>query len=400
MSLKQRNKTAKAERPKKEKKPKKQRIPSRFMPAFYDCMTVEVVGFNQTRLLKRLAEAEIGVKNIEKIANNRMKLRLRKKDSAKTFAILSDMCYNYSVVEYDGIFAYLKSALCRVGIIVGTLACMACSFVMSGFVMKVEISDLERIGKLELISYLKESDVGVGSRISTLDRDEIRKTVNAFEGVAESSVEIRGTTLVINVIERDESSVASEPKQLITSRYDATVTRVVCSGGTAKVSRGQIVKCGDVLIEGALYDQMGEKLKDVPAEGIVYGKVVKNSTRLVSLDAYKYERTGKSKRMTALGVFGLNIGKLDSPFDSFESVTESSELSAFLPIKVNQITYYETAVMDVDRSLEELVKSLEEEALSAFLTSSEEMRATSHVTALGENVYRIDTFVEAEIIIS
>lgn len=409
MSLKLKNKSAKAPRPTvkkqkprpiKKKKPEKPRVKARFSLSLCDYMTVEVTGFNQTKMLKRLTDEGIKVTNIEKIANNRMKLRLEKKDSEKTFAIFSDMCYNYSVVEYDGVFAYLKSAVKRVGIIVGTLACMACSFVLSGYVMRVEIGDLERIGKLELLSYLKEENIGVGSKISSLDRDEIRRVINAYEGVAESSVELNGTTLKINVIERDVSGEAPEKKQVILSRYDATVTRVVCSGGTAKAQIGRIVKRGDVLIEGALYDQAGEKLKDVPAEGIVYGKIVKNSTRLVSLDAYEYARTGKQKRVTSLNVFGLEIGKLRSPFETFESETHESELSAFLPVKVKQVTYYETSALSLDRSLEELVKSLEDEALRSFLDSAKELSATSHVTDLGENVYKIDTYVEAEIIIS
>ena len=387
-------------REKRVKAVKRASVPVYFKASLTDCVTIEIIGFNQVRLLARLAEEEISVLGLERSGSRVMRLRVRKKQSKKTFAICESMCYTYSVVARDGVFSYLYANARRAGVAVGALLLAALTFFLCGFVMRIEINDLSGIGRLELISYLKENDIGVGSRISALDREEIRRTVNAYDGVAESGVEIRGNTLVINVVERDSSAAEEEKRAAIASLYDARVTRVICSGGTSRVEVGQIVKKGDLLIEGALYNQEGEKLTDVNASGTVYGTVVKNKKYVVSTEAYTYRRTGNKKTVTTLGFMGLKIGKSVSPFAFYESETTEAALSALLPIKVKRTVFYETEVVREERKPEELAEFYKQKEMEEFTAAAENIKTSAHIEALAPGLYGISVYVEAETVIS
>lgn len=384
----------------KKRKKKKEHVPVYFRMSLTDCVTLEINGFNQTRLLKELTDGGVKIAGIRRFGSGRMHIRIRKKQREKTFAICESMCYTYSVVSRDGFFAFFSGNLRRAGIVVGTVLCAACTFFMSGFVMKIDVNGLENIAKTEFLTYLSESGLEVGSRISALDREEIRKVVNDFEGIAESGVEIKGTTVVINVVEREETFPRVELKPQLISRYDARVTRIICSSGTAKVKTGQIVKKGDTLIEGAVYDQNGESLDFPGALGVVYGQVVYSQTFTVTADAYVYRRTGNKKTVTTFSVAGLKAGKNKSPYASYESVTTVRTLSGFLPVKVEQTVYYETEAVKEERSVKEITASCVDEALMQFTGPDENLYYKTHVEELCPGTYNVSVYIEAETIIS
>ena len=382
------------------KKEKKKRVSAYFNLSLADCVTLEINGFNQTRLLKELSDGGVKISGIRRYGSNKMQIRIRKKQREKTFAICESMCYTYSVVSYDGLFAFFLGNIRRVGVVFGTVLCALGTFFLGGFVMKIDVNGLENIPKTEFLSYLDENGLDVGSRISALDRDEIRKIVNGFEGIAESGVLIKGTTVVINVVERDETSPRIELKPQVVSKYDARVTRIICASGTAKVKAGQIVKAGDTLIEGVIYDQNGESLDFPGAAGVVYGKVVYSRTFTVTADAYVYRRTGDKKTVTAFSIVGLKLGKNKSPYASYESVTTLRTLNGFIPLQVEQTVYYETEAVKETRSVEEITQSCVDEALMEFTGPDENMIYKTHVEELCPGTYNVSVYIEAETLIS
>lgn len=141
-------------------------------------------------------------------------------------------------------------------------------------------------------------------------------------------------------------------------------------------------KKGDLLIEGALYNQEGEKLTDVNASGTVYGTVVKNKRYVVSTEAYTYRRTGNKKTVTTLGFMGLKIGKSVSPFAFYESETTEAALSALLPIKVKRTVFYETEVVREERKPEELAEFYKQKEMEEFTAAAENIKTSAHIEAL------------------
>ena len=108
------------------------------------------------------------------------------------------------------------------------------------------------------------------------------------------------------------------------SDYDATVTRIIMRSGTATVARG------DMLANGDVYSTSGELLYTADCDAEIYGKVSVTFSADVSRAAVEYRRTGKSSKKTVFGLFGHSIGKVKSPYASYETVAHTANYDARL----------------------------------------------------------------------
>ncbi len=360
---------------------------------------VEIVGFNQPRLLSALKSEGVAFFALNKNSAQTMRLSILKKDCVKTFAICNRMCYNYVIVGTEGVLPCIKASVRRVGVLVGALMLCALTAFSGSLILDVKVEGLESITRAEMLAYLKANGVSRFAPKSKVDADAVKLKVNAYDGVAECTVKLDGSTLTVTVIEREHTADIPTPKPLIVSRYDARVTRIVAREGTPTVKCGDIVKIGQTLIEGVAYDQNGEVLVSTPADGEVYGSIALARTFTVSADEMVYRPTGRKATRTQLNVFGKSIGKLQSPFEHCTAVTRTSELNAFLPVSVTQITYSETERITLTRDANEIADELKKEVLSEYVGASE-VAVDAHVKALSANTYQITVYLQAEILIS
>ena len=384
----------------KQRKVRKEALPSAFSFSIYTYITVKIEGFNQPKLLYELAKSGIRVKKVQKSSQKSMTVRILRKDGVKTFAICEKLCYNYEVVGRDGLFAYFLGKLGRAGIVAGTLACAALTFLYGGTITRVEVSGLESISRSDFIETLAENGYGVGARANKIDRDDVRKFVNSIDGIAECGAEIRGNTLIVRVIERDRSS-ASHGGKAVVAAADAVITRVVCKSGTPKCKSGEVVKKGSTLIEGILYDGEGNPIAETTADGEVYGTTVTAVTKIVSTAAYGFERTGKKSVKTSVS-FGkfFTIGNGVSPFVSFETVTRENTITALLPIRFTRTEFFETAKIPNSRTIDEIAEEVRENAEREFTETASAIKSTAHVTEIATDLYEIRVLVTAETLIS
>ncbi len=362
-------------------------------------LTVLVTGCNQVKLLNALKKQGIRIKNVSKSDFSHMHITIEKKDRVKTFAILERMCYTYSVEVYHGIGKVVKTATRRIGVLVGAMLVAAIAIVSSMVVTSVEINGASATVRSLVAARLKENGTNVGKPLYSINRDEIRKSVNAVDGVAECSVKIDGTRLILTVIGRTVESENQPQWTAVVARQNAIVSRVVCRSGTAGVKAGDVVREGQTLIEGALYDAEGKLVKSVVADGEVYGTAFEYKRYLLSSSKIEYERTGKSKTVTTLGLFGLKIGKDKSPFARSESVTEVSVINALLPIKVTRTVFYETEMRKTELTKEELIRLAEEKAKEETF-GGETATVKSNARQLSNGTYEISVYVEKEGLIS
>ena len=357
---------------------------------------IKVTVFNRARLFNALARENIHIKSVISITSNQFIIIIYQKDYAKTFAICNRLCYNCIVVGYIGLFCWLKSKLNRVALIVGTLTVAVLFFVANFFLLDVKITGTETIAKTEFLSYLKNKGIKSGLPLTAIDRDYVKMVVNSFDGVAECSVKVVGHTLYVHVAERDKTVPKPLTAQNLCSRFDATVTRIVCESGTTKVNIGQRVKSGEMLIEGKLYDQNGQELMDVTASGKVYGKVTKKRVFITSLNSYSLSRTGKSKSFTQLRLWGITLGKVQSPFINYESERTQSFLP-LLPIKVERTVFYETERKEIQTTRESLVEKCTTTAQSEFICDTDEnTEIKTHVRELSQTEYEITVYMTTE----
>lgn len=354
------------------------------------------VSGDKTSVAARLSAAGITVSDLRAVGG-KTRFKIRKKDMPKAIAILDEMCYNYDAGEKYGMGRRMAFWLSRAGLLLGAVASVAGLYISYGYVWRIEIDGNEKLSAAAIESALNSVGVRVGRKKSDI-APIAPSALDGLEGVADASCEISGTTLYVRVLEAKDY-VAHGRNGAYVSDYDATVTRIIMRSGTATVARGDIVKRGDMLANGDVYSTSGELLYTADCDAEIYGKVSVTFSADVSRAAVEYRRTGKSSKKTVFGLFGHSIGKVKSPYASYETVAHTANYDVLIPLYVTTYTFYETAPVEVERDIDEV-------ACDYAAAKIEEMNFVGdfeysyNVTQSVAGLYSVHVFLSGEALIS
>ena len=357
-------------------------------------LTLEIEGYNRPKLLKSLTEKGIIVKKMRILDAKTTQIIIFYKDSEKTFAICQELCYTYRVRSSSGALKFLRTNLKRWGIIVGIALSIALTVFLSGFVQSVEIVGNETVSERELVLLLNGNGLGVGSRITTDVKENATALVRSHERIADCAVSVKGCKLIVSVIEREQPLSPSPERNSVVSSYDAVVSRVICSSGTAKVKSGDIVRRGEELIEGATYSTNGEERYEVCAKGTVYGIVTHQKTEIITENAKTLKRTGRKSVNTTFSIFGLTLFPAKSPYALYEKTEQTRSLFG---IKTTSTTFFETT--EEIKSKEEQIEEFKERTLLEFF-GGEIKEVKTLVVPINSDAFKVTVYVLTERIIS
>lgn len=366
-------------------------------------LTVEV-DLSPARLVNELNRQGIPTRAVVK-KEGCTRFTVDKTYSRKTFAFFDEMCYTYKVVSSGGALERCKRSLWRLGAVVGLLAFFGLYVYLGGFIWRVEVSGQEYLSAKTIAERAAALGAGRGVRANRIDPAALETALRAGDGILECSVEIRGVTLKISVMEDTRYHAPEEEGRAdIVSEYDAEVTRVVCERGTPRVKAGDRIAAGAVLIEGASYSTMGDDygnpilLEEYRARGTVYGKTVLAKSIVIPETSVRLTRTGAVKRKTVLSLWGMRIGKVDSPFELYETERRVKRLEP-IPLAVETVRFYEVCAQSVeadpDARIAELTAELESQAELKGGTAGN----VTHTVRHENGMYTVSVYVEAEIIL-
>lgn len=362
---------------------------------------INAQGFNHARLLDALSAAQINVYNFTRGEKSReFAFCVQKKDLRKTFAILDEMCYNYTVAGFSRYKGFGVGLLRRLGLIAGALAFSAVIAFSRGFVWRINIEGNESVPDKVIENTLAAHNIKVGSRLSRFDSRALETALREIDGIKLASVRLSGTTVRVEVFESDQIAPPLNYSDVdILSEYDATVTRIITREGTALVEVGQHVFKGAPLIGAHRVDEEGNKIPS-RASGKVYGAVA--FTKSVTVATEWYERVPVwVKNYTVLGFFGLNIGKKPPNGAGYEIEETTQKLNVFLPVKVKSYKVTKTEMRKFTATVDELAQKTEDKIVTEFIDSrvTSGLKVSRTVRELGGGVYRVNVFIEAETLI-
>lgn len=359
-------------------------------------------GFNHAKLMSALQAQAVHASDYTRLSGREFTFAVAKKDLRKTFAILEDMCYTYSVADVSRVAKTARTALWRLGFAVSLLVFSVLVAFSRGYVWRLEITGNQAVPDKVIENALADHNIAVGKKLSAFDADALSAAVRAVDGITLASVRRVGTTVYVEVFESDPAAppLPSSNSDIV-SRYDAVVTRVIARQGTALVKAGDNVFAGTPLI-GAYRKNSEEGAEPLPgpASGIVYGKVAFTYSQTVATEWW--ESVPKStRRRTRLRLFGLTIGKKPKSEAGAEVVETERKFNVFLPISVitSRVTVFERQKRTAD--IEDLAQKAQDEALAAFIHGEQTSGFTAHRTVrdLGGGLYRVNVFIEAEMVI-
>ncbi len=290
-----------------------------------------------------------------------------------------------AILQRHGLPFFMPLLRKRKIFILGLLLCISFWIFSSFFIWDIELSGNYQITEDVFLSYLKSNDVTVGMRKKELDIEELEKGIRRqFPVITWTSARLDGTKLLIQIKENDTPSVLPEEpaeggKDLV-APFDGKIVSMIVRSGVPKVSIGDEVTEGTVLVEGKIpvlnEDSTPREYQYVSSDGDIVMEHAVTHEETLPFDHIEKEYTGRTKVK-----YFLRIGNLEwrmeeeQPFSVYDSVIREKIPVLFqklsIPVMAGSITHREYVNVEHTYSEEE-AKSLLSQKIREFFLSLEE----------------------------
>lgn len=352
-------------------------------------IAVECGGMRCVRALYRQA---IRLEKVRFCASGSVKFTIKACDKAKTFAILKNLCYNYSVVWDATVFSLLKSAWLRSGLFAGIAVCIAFIAVFSRLVTFVKVECVGEIDTKEVVSAVSDCMKFPVFRQSVSVSD-VEKKVLELNGVAACSVHVCGNALVIRAVSSSPPGDRTEKTEIV-SDCDAIITRLNVRKGTALKKIGDAVKKGEPIISGDIYSSDGQTVvgKVIP-DGEAWGRTVYTLGAVYPEKTVEKKHTGRVEKRALLTLCGRAYNP-KCGFNRYDEQRECAATGIFLPLSYNVVTFREVifteTATDCEREAEKMYDKLRQSVFGS------EIERKTVITELGGGVKKVTVHIVTE----
>lgn len=314
---------------------------------------IRLEGLNFDRLFKQFDIYSITIHNLNRINYKVYELSLSYNDynKAKKFNLFSP--YIVNIVKSYNVGFWIENFLKNIGLYIGVIVSILLCIIISSYTLKIDIIGANNIPKTEILSSLKEIGVST-NKINKTENNVIEQHLKkSFEDISLVSVIKKGTNLIVNVKEKELVEQNYSP---ICAPNNLLIERIDVSQGIQKVKEGDIVKKGDVLVEPSIMSSEGKTVYLKPIAQIVAKSWV---VGVVEFDEEEkvYNKTGRKVVNSHYEIMGVKIFSKTTnvKFENYEKKVYNDYVfkNMFLPVKLNQIIYYETKESVVKKSFED-----------------------------------------------
>jgi len=275
--------------------------------------------------------------------------------------------------------------------------------VLSNYIWNIEIEGNINISKEEIMQNLKESGLYIGISKNDLDTKSVVNKIRLNrDDIAWIGITVKGTNATIKIKESDKAPEVVDKNEFCNIVSDKTgmITKINVQNGTATVKEGDIVKTGDLLVEGYIEGQYTGKryvhsIADIEAK-VWYTKKVK-----ANLKTQIPVETGKEEKKYSLNIknFRINFYKTLSKFEKYDKIDTTKKIMLFsnfyLPIEVVKTINKEYVMQEITYTPEELTEitanRLKEEL-------KQEIKEENNILNSQVNTYLYDGYIEVEVI--
>ena len=212
----------------------------------------EVKGANLDRLLNTLKKRGVELYNVKKYGSFRLRLWVKIKSCQNFFAITKELCYNTTKIGEKGKARFLLSAYRSIGLMVGALLFIFISVLFSDVILDFSYTGTGAVCKHQVQEYLYENGVTKYSRFSSINVERLEDAILANnENLSFVSCKKSGNTLKIElVLAKEKTPVLKGDVKSFNSDCDGVVKDIKVYRGTPLVKVNDVVKKGDLLVDG------------------------------------------------------------------------------------------------------------------------------------------------------
>ncbi len=313
-----------------------------------------VKSLNQEKLFNSIYK-DFSISKIERINEKEVCFSCGFTEHKKLEKVLKDKNIEVLSVEHSGLLSNFSKVASSIGLVFAIVVIAVFLAVQSQFVWQYEILGTEKLDKNSVVTFINSNFNRKKSKLET--RQVEIALLNNFDEISFVSCIIKGQTLVVNIKEKLLPNEMYGKFKPIVSTKDAKITKIELISGTLNVKVGDIVKCGDVLVEPFVVDSSGELMK-VEAKATIYADVYNEGSADHCDNFVEVYRTGQTCEESVVTLFGLEIYsfKAENNFEKYEVETEESDLSKnnFLPFKLKKTKYFEVKERIVESDFEDV----------------------------------------------
>ncbi len=260
-----------------------------------------------------------------------------------------------AILERYGLPFFIPRLMKRKMFVAGLLFVIAFWVVSSFYIWDIKLTGNYRITEDVFLDFLKENQVTVGMRRDSLDIGELEKQIRKqFPEITWASAKLDGIRLQIDIKENDAPIQVENPETSmgtdLIAEYDGIVASMIVRSGVPRVSIGDMVTKGTVLVEGRVpvynEDATVREYYYVDADADIMLEHAMDFAAELPLDYVKKEYTGREEKSYYLKV-GDEICRLpqDRPFLVYDSVMKESRPLFFekltIPVYWGEVTHRE-----------------------------------------------------------
>ena len=323
---------------------------------------------------------EIKVLNTERILNlfwkkNIRVYKVKKKDFATLILEIDYLSYlevkecveslggRINIIKSEGFVFFLGNIKKKLSLVIGGVMFLCIIYYLSTYIWAVEVDVQQNIPPFEIRKQLNSIGIKPGIAKKSIDVKEVEKQLeNMSSEILWLRVRIEGSTLKVVVEEKiNPPQEQSYEYGNLVATMEGEVKRIYTFAGRAKVKSGQLVKAGDVVIEGIDGSEGGEYI--LPPRGIVIANTFYEKSMNVKVNGTTLERSGEKDSDIYISIFGKKIylKKAIKDFEHYDKIEMSGKI-------FNKVLYYERVEKDInlseDDAIENAVNDLEKSLLN------------------------------------
>lgn len=342
---------------------------------FYGTTRIRISGSNAERFLNLCQFQDVLLWDIKR-EGSRYCADMLAKDFFRLRPIIKKTGICPKITKRCGLPFYLKKRRKKKILLVCALLFAGMIYYLSGFLWRIEFDGCYYHTQEQLREFLREEGIMEGIRKNQADCTEIEERIRSkFTDIGWVSAELSGTVMKIHIKETRMPSMNTdqvvdglgnaweEETGHIVAAADGIVTEITVKSGTANVRTGDVVKKGDILIDGVL-DITGDDGSIVArhavlADGTVRLKCVEEYKQSVPMTYEEKVYTGRSRQGITLEILGRKIFSYN-PSNSYQNcdiITEMGQYcigeNFYLPVVCAKTTLKEYTLAEVVRTKEE-----------------------------------------------
>lgn len=237
--------------------------------------------------------------------------------------------------------------------------------IMSRFIWNIEVYGNEIVSKEEILEELSKNGINIGTRKEKIQISEITNKIRlSRDDIAWIGINFKGTNAIVEIkeISKAPEIIKEDEYCNIISNKTGIITKINVKNGTAKVKIGDIVKTGDLLVNGYL-EGLYTGTRYVHATADIEAKVWYSKKEKAYYNQKEKVSTGNSEKKYSIkfNKFKINFYKTLSNFEKYDTINESKKLMLFsnfyLPIEICKSINNEYIMQDRKYTKEELIEN-------------------------------------------